>query len=90
METRDAVVVGAGPNGLVAANLLADAGWDVLVLEAQPEPGGAVRTAEVTAPGFRTRVGPRRVITANALMNRRRVGRRPGLHEPGRSTWRTR
>ena len=29
-------------------------------------------------------------ITANALMNRRRVGRRPGLHEPGRSTWRTR
>jgi phytoene dehydrogenase-like protein len=37
----------------VAANLLVDAGWDVLVLEAQPEPGGAVRTAEVTAPGFR-------------------------------------
>jgi phytoene dehydrogenase-like protein len=53
METRDAVVVGAGPNGLVAGNLLADAGWDVLVLEAQDEPGGAVRTAEVTAPGFR-------------------------------------
>ncbi|QKG19489.1 phytoene desaturase family protein [Actinomadura verrucosospora] len=40
----DAVVVGAGPNGLVAANMLADAGWDVLVLEAQPEPGGAVRS----------------------------------------------
>ncbi|HEX8802599.1 MAG TPA: NAD(P)/FAD-dependent oxidoreductase, partial [Acidimicrobiales bacterium] len=53
METWDAVVVGAGPNGLVAGNLLADAGWDVLVLEAQDEPGGAVRTAEVTAPGFR-------------------------------------
>jgi len=49
----DAVVVGAGPNGLVAANLLADAGWDVLLLEANDEPGGAVRTAEVTAPGFR-------------------------------------
>jgi phytoene dehydrogenase-like protein len=53
VDTHDAVIVGAGPNGLVAANLLADAGWDVLVLEAQPEPGGAVRTAEVTAPGFR-------------------------------------
>ncbi|MFH9657007.1 phytoene desaturase family protein [Streptomyces sp. NPDC017248] len=39
----DAVVVGAGPNGLVAANLLADAGWSVQVLEEQPEPGGAVR-----------------------------------------------
>lgn len=51
-DSPDAVVVGAGPNGLVAANLLADAGWDVLVLEEQPEPGGAVRSAEVTAPGF--------------------------------------
>ncbi|MDQ6649670.1 MAG: NAD(P)/FAD-dependent oxidoreductase [Actinomycetota bacterium] len=48
----DAVVIGAGPNGLVAANHLVDAGWTVLVLEAQPEPGGAVRSGEVTAPGF--------------------------------------
>ncbi len=48
----DAVVVGAGPNGLVAANVLADAGWDVVVVEAQPEPGGAVRTGELTLPGF--------------------------------------
>jgi phytoene dehydrogenase-like protein len=48
----DAVVIGAGPNGLVAANLLADAGWDVDVLEAQDEPGGAVRSAELTEPGF--------------------------------------
>ena len=52
METVDAIVVGAGQNGLVAANILADAGWDVLVLEAQPEPGGAVRSGEVAAPGF--------------------------------------
>jgi phytoene dehydrogenase-like protein len=48
----DAVVIGAGPNGLVAANVLADAGWDVLLLEAAPVAGGAVRTAELTVPGF--------------------------------------
>jgi phytoene dehydrogenase-like protein len=52
-ESADAVVIGAGPNGLVAANALADAGWDVVVLEGNAEVGGAVRTAEVTAPGFR-------------------------------------
>ncbi|MFD2024428.1 phytoene desaturase family protein [Promicromonospora aerolata] len=54
VRTVDAVVVGAGPNGLVAANALVDAGWDVLVLEAQDTIGGAVRTAETVAPGFRT------------------------------------
>jgi phytoene dehydrogenase-like protein len=48
----DAVVIGAGPNGLVAANVLADAGWSVLVLEGSDAPGGAVKSAEVTAPGF--------------------------------------
>ena len=48
----DAIIIGAGPNGLVAANLLADAGWDVLVLEAGAEPGGAVRSAQVAAPGY--------------------------------------
>ena len=49
----DAVVIGAGPNGLVAANRLAEAGWSVVVLEASDSPGGAVKTAELTVPGFR-------------------------------------
>lgn len=51
-EERDAIVIGAGPNGLTAANVLADRGWDVLLLEAQPEPGGAVRSGETMEPGF--------------------------------------
>lgn len=53
VSSVDAVVIGAGPNGLVAANALVDAGWEVLLVEANDEVGGAVRTAEVTAPGFR-------------------------------------
>src|SRR5829696_1333109 len=48
----DAVVIGAGHNGLVAANMLAERGWRVLVLEQQAEPGGAVRSGEITEPGF--------------------------------------
>jgi phytoene dehydrogenase-like protein len=52
-DVVDAVVIGAGHHGLVAASMLADAGWDVLVLEAQPQPGGAVRSAELT-PGYIT------------------------------------
>ncbi|MFC9959642.1 phytoene desaturase family protein [Streptomyces nigra] len=48
----DAVVIGAGPNGLVAANVLADAGWQVEVLEEQPEPGGAVRHDRGVDPDF--------------------------------------
>ncbi len=51
-QQHDAVVVGAGPNGLVAANHLADAGWRVLVLEEQPEAGGAVRSDRELDPGF--------------------------------------
>jgi phytoene dehydrogenase-like protein len=52
--TVEAIVVGAGPNGLVAANLLADAGWQVLVLEATEHLGGAVRSDESVQAGFVT------------------------------------
>lgn len=48
----DAIVVGSGINGLAAAVHLGSKGWKVLVLEQAVEPGGAVKTAELTLPGF--------------------------------------
>jgi phytoene dehydrogenase-like protein len=52
MAAADAIVVGAGPNGLSAAVAIARAGRSVTVYEAQTEIGGGCRTEELTLPGF--------------------------------------
>lgn len=50
--TYDAVVIGSGVNSLACAALLARGGWGVAVLEREDDLGGAVRTAELTEPGY--------------------------------------
>ncbi|VEP11972.1 FAD dependent oxidoreductase [Hyella patelloides LEGE 07179] len=56
METYDAIVIGAGHNGLVCAAYLLKAGYSVLLLEKRSVPGGAATTEEAIpdlAPGFK-------------------------------------
>ncbi len=53
MTAYDAVLIGAGHNGLACAAHLARRGWKVGLFEAADRPGGAVKTLELTAPGFR-------------------------------------
>ena len=52
MSNADAVVVGAGPNGLAAAIVIAQTGRKVVVFESAPTVGGGCRSAELTLPGF--------------------------------------
>lgn len=56
MQTYDVIIIGAGHNGLVCAAYLLKAGYQVLLLERRPVPGGAATTEELLpqdAPGFR-------------------------------------
>lgn len=52
MRTVDAVVIGAGHQGLITAAYLARAGWEVLVAERNDDVGGATRSGEATSPGL--------------------------------------
>src|SRR5437868_6197432 len=52
MNQVEAVVVGSGPNGLAAAIAIAQTGRKVIVFEAEPTPGGGVRSEALTLPGF--------------------------------------
>ena len=52
MADYDAVIVGSGINSLACGALLARGGWKVCVLERNDHFGGAIRTDEITEPGF--------------------------------------
>lgn len=52
VAVMDAVIIGSGPNGLVAANQLVDVAWRVVVVEASANPGGGVQSADYLGVGF--------------------------------------
>jgi len=80
---RDAVVVGAGPIGLVAATLLVDAGWDVVLLEANNEIGGAVRSSTDVDASFVHDTSARSICCHSTLRSPRRRGSRRQQHLHG-------
>jgi phytoene dehydrogenase-like protein len=67
-------VVGSGPNGLAAAVTIAEAGRSVLVIEAADEPGGGLRTSELTLPGYRHDVCASVMALASLSPFMRRIG----------------
>ena len=69
MAEHDVVIVGSGINSLACGALLAHGGWSVVVLERNDWLGGAIKTAEITEPGFQHDVFSR---VASALGRRRR------------------
>ncbi|MET1015279.1 MAG: NAD(P)/FAD-dependent oxidoreductase [Leifsonia flava] len=87
MTEFDAVVVGAGPNGLAAAVTLARAGLRVAVYERNSTPGGGARTAELTLPGFHhdvcSAVHP--LALASPFFREFQLDRRIDLQLPGAS-----
>ena len=88
----DAVVIGAGHNGLVAANLLADPAGMSCVCEATEHPGGAVRSAEVTSPGYLSRPVQRVLPAVGGLAGAAGAGAgavRPALDALAPACWRT-
>lgn len=70
METYDAIVIGAGHNGLIVAAYLAKAGLNFCVLERAGFIGGEIVTREVTVPGFKhdRAASAHNVIQANPLL----------------------
>jgi phytoene dehydrogenase-like protein len=93
----DAVIIGSGHNGLVAANYLASAGWDVLVLEKNDRLGGATYTSQVF-PGVEARLSvysylisllPNKILSDLDIrlpLLRRSIASYTPVHRDGRST----
>ena len=74
-QTADVVVAGAGHNSLITAAYLAKAGYECLVLDARPIPGGGAATEELLGPGYRidSCSTGHTIIRVNPLLDERRA-----------------